>query len=272
MTKLGKPVDTTIQSLEHYNSAMARPLFDKIWFADKVNGATIFIDYGCADGTLLRFLARNLPDCEFLGYDADPEMISIAEKTDKLSNVEFSSNWDDVRGTLLGGLAGAKLDSKKICLILSSIVHEVYAYRRNEVDKFWTDIFGSRADYIALRDMVVSDTTARQSDPISVARIRQRYQPDALRAFEATWGSLNDNWALVHFLLKYRYQDGWDRELRENYLPLSLERLLALIPTNYEPIFMEHYTLPFLREQVMKDFGIQLQDRTHLKLLLKRAG
>jgi hypothetical protein len=70
--------------------------------------------------------------------------------------------------------------------------------------------------------------------------------------------------------LKYRYVNEWDRELRENYLPISIEHLLGLVPTEYAPIFMEHYTLPFLRDRVWEDFGIQLQERTHFKLILKR--
>ena len=91
-----------------------------------------------------------------------------------------------------------------------------------------------------------------------------------MRAFESCWGSLNDNWSLTHFLLKYRYQAEWERELRENYLPISVERMLGLVPTEYTPTFIEHYTLPFLRERVMADFGIQLQERTHFKLILKK--
>ena len=75
---------------------------------------------------------------------------------------------------------------------------------------------------------------------------------------------------MINFLLHYRYKENWKREARENYLPISKENLLSLIPHSYFPMFIEHFTLPFLREQVMKDFGIQLQEKTHLKLILKR--
>ena len=83
-------------------------------------------------------------------------------------------------------------------------------------------------------------------------------------------GSIGINKNLIHYLLKYRYTENWDRELNENYLPISKEKLLSLIPKNYEVIFYEHYALPFLKEKVREDFGIILKDKTHIKLILKR--
>jgi hypothetical protein len=70
--------------------------------------------------------------------------------------------------------------------------------------------------------------------------------------------------------LKYRYVDSWDREFQENYLPLNLESLLALIPEGWEPIYLEHYALPFIRQKIKEDFDVDMQDRTHVKLILKR--
>src|SRR5690606_6062137 len=110
-----------------------------------------------------------------------------------------------------------------------------------------------------------------QSDSLSVLKVRQRFDQDKLNEFEVQWGSINENWSLVHFLLKYRYQTNWKREVRENYLPLSYEDLISKIPPGWNPIFHEHFTLPFIRQQVQRDFNIDLQDRTHVKLILKRS-
>jgi hypothetical protein len=77
---------------------------------------------------------------------------------------------------------------------------------------------------------------------------------------------------LVHFLLKYKYvQPNWSREVKENYFPFYREELLAKIPNEYEIIYHEHYVLPYLKNQIMKDFRIDLKDATHLKMILQRT-
>ena len=81
---------------------------------------------------------------------------------------------------------------------------------------FWKFVFETKLfHYIAIRDMCVSHTTSRQSDPISVAKIRMNYDSNLLSQWEARWGSLTENWSLTHFLLTYRYVDSWEREFRE---------------------------------------------------------
>lgn len=57
--------------------------------------------------------------------------------------------------------------------------------------------------------------------------------------------------------------------MRENYFPHTIEEFLNKIPDYYEIVYFEHYTLPFIREQVRKDFGVQLTDPTHGKILLR---
>ena len=51
---------------------------------------------------------------------------------------------------------------------------------------------------------------------------------DITDGFEDVWGAICDVRAkkvdtkrLFHFLIKYRYQENWAREVQENYLPVS---------------------------------------------------
>jgi hypothetical protein len=74
----------------------------------------------------------------------------------------------------------------------------------------------------------------------------------------------------VHFLLKYRYTKNWAREVKENYLPLTYEALLALIPAEHDPHYVDHFILPFARQEARKDLGIDIVDNTHIKLILER--
>lgn len=76
---------------------------------------------------------------------------------------------------------------------------------------------------------------------------------------------------MIHFLMKYRYMRNWDRENNENYFPITLEKLLSMIPTEkYEIVYFQNYVLPFTSDQVKKDFDITIRDNTHIKILLKR--
>ena len=69
---------------------------------------------------------------------------------------------------------------------------------------------------------------------------------------------------------KYSYTENWDREVNENYLPLKVEALLHMIPEEYEIVYSEHYVLPYVKQQIKRDSGIDLKDATHFKILLKR--
>ena len=113
----------------------------------------------------------------------------------------------------------------------------------------------------------------RPSNINDVVKVLQKADKDQLREYESIWGSIRENKNLVHYLMKYRYLENWKREVRENYFPLSLERLLSKIPTDkYEIVYFENYILPFTSHKVKEDFDIELHDNTHVKLLLKRKA
>ncbi len=256
--------DHPIADPKLYNDRMAMSLVDKIFFVDKIN-ADLIVDYGCADGALIRAVYKLFPDQAMIGYDASAEMVLEAAGNNPV--VYVTDKWDAIQVRL-----NAHTGSKK-ALLLSSLIHEVYNYcNPTEIEEFWDRVWNSGFDYVIIRDMMVSNTTSRPSDPISVARVRQLADPIQIFEWEAQWGSINENWSLVHYLLTYSYTENWKRELKENYLPLNVERFLNIIPKEYAPSFIEHYTLPFIRNQVAKDFGVQLQDRTHLKLILTKTG
>lgn len=260
-----------VENVPNYTSEMRKALLDKVFFLDKVD-ANSFVDFGCADGSVLKFAHSLQPDHFYIGYDVAEEMINAA-KTNSSAEIVFTSDIEEVKKILQNDRDGS------VCLSLLSLIHEVYHYGPASVIKFWDFVFNAffltqpnrpLFDYIAIRDMCVSKHVSRPSDPISVAKIRMNYDSGRLAQWESKWGSLDENWSLVHFLLTYRYVDSWEREMNENYLPISKEDLLALVPVQWEPIYIEHYTLPFLRNQVREDFDIDLQDRTHLKLILRR--
>jgi SAM-dependent methyltransferase len=253
--------DSNIPSMESYNIEMRKSMIDKIFFLDKVT-TKVIVDFGCADGSTIAFMNILFPEYTYIGYDLSDEMITIAKK--KCPFAHFFSDWNKLQEFL-------ETTERPRTVVCNSLIHEVYAYGSpNDVKIFWDRIYSESFDWVVIRDMAVSDSVTRKSDPLSVIRVRKNYNSDVLAQFERKWGSINENWPLVHFLLKYRYKTNWSREVNENYLPISLEDMINLIPKNWDPIDFKHYVLPFIRQKVREDFNIDLQDSTHVQLILKR--
>jgi len=253
-----------IKDYENYNSSMKKSLLDKIFFIDKIEEVDYIVDYGCADGTLIKFLNNLFPDYKYLGYDIDPKMIELSNSQNECDNIYFCDNWEAIERII---------KDKKSCVILSSVIHEVYAYgTRKDVDVLWKRVFEDGFDYIVVRDMIPSSTIDKRADINDVSNILKKANKNHLFEFERKWGSIENNKNLIHFLLKYRYTENWVREVNENYFPLLREEFLSSIPNNYEIDFHEHFVLPFFKNSVFKDFGIRIKDNTHFKIILKKEN
>ena len=250
---------------------MNRSMLDKLFFLDKVD-ADIFVDFGSADGELLHqmnsILSNEDRPFKFIGYDIDDEMVRRGnERFSNSSNVVFTSNWTEVKSQMDGkGL--------KTAVILSSIIHEIYHYLDVKgVDDFWNMIYSSGFDYIIIRDMIPSRSIDRDSDVNDVVKVyRTFFNTKPLMDFESIWGRIDNNKNLIHFLLKYKYvEPNWDREVKENYLPLYKENLLSNIPSSYNIRYVEHFTLPYIKDMVKNELGVEIRDNTHLKLILEMS-
>ena len=249
---------TPINNLSVYNAGMRKSMFDKLWWIDKIDDSIKnVVDYGCADGALLSMVHDMNPNLQLYGYDFNQTMLDLATKN--IPDGHFDKN--------LLSLTKDILEENSV-LVASSVFHEIENYS-DGTGKEYRDIFYNNYKYIAIRDMFLSEKSCVESDSLNVAKVRQKYSYDKIKEFESYIGCLERNENLLQFFLTYRYTENWDREVRENYFPHTIEQFLRKIPENYEIVYFEHYTLPFLREQVLKDFGIQLTDPTHGKILLR---
>ena len=247
---------------------MAKSMVDKLFFIDHID-AGLIVDFGCADGTMLSFIKELRPDIQLYGYDVSDEMVEIArQNTSGLNSPPFfSSDWDKIKSIVeyqsSNGITTA--------ITLSSVIHEVYSYGDDKsVKEFWDNLFNTGFDYIIIRDMLLSKKTHHESEAKDVEKIYNSNDPH-IKEFESIWGKISDYKNLLHYLLKYRYNKNWFRELRENYLPITLEDMLSKIPTEtYSYDFYDHYILPFIGRSVKKEFGITLKEPTHIKLILKK--
>lgn len=255
-----------IADFETYNARMGKGLIDKLFFVDKIDPDFV-LDFGCADGSLLKVLRTWYPNAKLVGYDIDPKMVELANK-ERDENLNFTSDWEQVSSYL------SSFKEKTSAILLSSIVHEVYHYQEpSEVDAFWSKVFSGDFNFVVFRDMIPGRSINRHSDIDDVTKIYRNFlHTKQLQDFENIWGSIEDNRSLTHFLLKYKYETpNWEREVKENYLPLYREDLLAMIPMGYDVIYHEHFVLPYIKRTVKQEVGIEMKDPTHLKLILEKA-
>lgn len=249
-----------INSLDIYTDEMRKSMQDKLFFMDFLCDVDNLVDFGCADGTLLDFVHNMNNHINLYGIDMNMEMIERARK--KVPTAEF------ICGT--HPYIDVTFDYSKSALNLSSVLHELYSYSsESEIENFWKYIKYSGFKYIFIRDMIsnLKDEKASRYDIKCVAR-NHKYK-DKLADFINTWGDITIQKNLVHFLLKYRYDINWNREVKENYIPLSSIDIRRLIGYDYDTVYINEYTLPFIKEQVRKDFNINLNDTTHIKMILR---
>lgn len=258
-----------IKDISSYLQNMSKSIEDKLFFTKFLPGKQyIFIDFGCADGTLISVL-RNIYGrrCFYIGYDKSPEMIKYAESKceDTEGTTYFTANWEDVISII-------NLHPElPVVLILSSVIHEIYSYGTDEmIAKDWERILNT-AEYICIRDMMCSEYLSSLNDNRPRRAIEQEFSKklNLLLDFESKWGSVSNRKNLLHFLLKYRWSTNWIREVNENYFPISVEELLEKFKEKYEMIYLERFKIPFLEECWDTDFGIHIEDYTHIKVIFR---
>lgn len=249
-----------ISDINTYTSRMAKSCEDKLFFMNKISDVKNIVDFGCADGTLIREMNKVMPNVRYIGYDNNPEMIRIAQsKSSSNSNISFTDTFP------------SNVCGKSSLLNLSSVIHEIYSYcNEDEIYEFWNNVFLSGFEYISIRDLCVSKNINRRTDRADYLKLIEKADNKQIKEFQLIWGLLMDNRNFLHFLMKYKYVENWDREVKENYFPITLEELLKKIPSDYEIVYINTYCLPYTKSMIEKDFGISIKDNTHVKLLLRK--
>lgn len=273
--------------LVSYNENMTKGMEDKLWFLKHLDADHnyIFVDFGCADGTLINILTQldETKNSSFIGYDISETMIDLAKTKfswEPDSDVNFFTKWDDVVKEMNYKKSHLFNSSKvKKVLILSSVIHEVFSYGTDEsIKEFFDNIQNSGFDYIFVRDMMVSKDANRVSANNKVANIRSIAKENCVtyatmekyvRDFEMHHGSIENNLNLMHFLLKYRWKINWEREVNENYFPIFIEDFLKKMEEKYNINYLERFRVPYLDECIFKDFGIRISDYTHVKMFFE---
>ena len=269
--------ETAINNIEIYNVRMDKSIEDKLWFLGRpeIKDVDVFVDFGCANGNMLRHMYYQDPSKVYIGYDNNTEMLSIAREYCKNTGIKFIYNFENIREYI-----NREYPGKKVCLILSSVLHEVYSYTPAGagIDEFWKNIKEDlNPDYIVIRDMTWGYYDKKcvyygEGLVKMIKKVVELANKDQVKDFEKVIGrklidSLKD---VTHFLLKYKYTENWEREVQENYFSYETINIIPELYNKYKIIYDKFYCLPYLYEQFKKDFGIDFKGVTHYNLLLKR--
>lgn len=275
-------IGINFNDIKSYTENMSKGLEDKLFFLNRINFTDgrdyLFVDFGCADGVLLTALSKILNDkgvhAYYIGYDISETMIDFAKSKfdDPSTSIMFTSNWDEVEEKVKTYSAMTSV------LILSSVIHEVYSYAREDHDdigEFWHRVRTTGFKYVCIRDMMCSEDIVREPNHSVIGQVIDKIGfatslSGLRRDFDNRWYPIaRSNKDLVHFLLKYRWRINWERELNENYFPIYISELFEKMESRYNVSYFERFRVPFLDKCIWDDFGIELQDYTHIKAVFE---
>jgi len=259
---------------------MEKIIEDKLFFLNKIkfkkDGSYLFVDFGCGDGEIIDALYSILKNygihTYYIGYDTSASMIELAKSkfSHQTDNYEvlFTNSWKEVMDKVNG------YSNMESILILSSMLPEIYSYAKSQSDvvQFWDMILGGNFNHICIRDMMVSENENHdvefdmfdfEENNFPHFSDRRKYWTDFIKH----WGSTNNNKNFIHYLLKYRWTINWEKEVSKNYLPIYIEKLLEKFKNKYTLFYFERFRVPYLEECWKEDFGIELDDYTHVKII-----
>ena len=261
-----------------YTTEMSKSVWDKAFFMDKIPGAKCVIDFGCADGAMIRYLSPLFPDIMFVGYDISKELLDRARKTPP-----FNANIIYFEDGPLAGVAALtryvlnSFKPEEICINFSSVLHEVFSSTGGDtVIKYL--ITRLHPKFITIRDMYCDDPvsfTAGGSEVVPmldmIVRNYGTRMTDKFDEYSNKHGALKDWRDFTQLLMKVQWIDnGWEDELKEDYFSWTLDKLYPVIGA-YSPCFEARYQLPYLSEKWKKEYGWYNPDiHTHAQFILRR--
>jgi len=241
---------------QRYLERMSKPLQEKLKVAKFIpDGTKTFLDVGCADGTITLALADMYPEIKFVGIDLNKEFIEMAKgRIVERKNVVFESGY--LRERLNNP---ERFDVVLFC----SVLHEFFSYGEgiSTVVKALSDAHEALrvGGTLIIRDMILYDYAGRSQlwvrEMKEKVSVKKELVP-LLANFENIFGEIGTVKQLNHFLLKYMYADNWEREGKEDYVPVCFEEYDQIFKLlGMQVLFQRSSTIPFLKEKWRSDFG-----------------
>ncbi len=263
------------EQLKIYNEKMNLGMADKIFFMQLIDGYDVLVDYGCADGNLIKASLVFNPDALHIGYDSSEQMLRLAGKNVESDHAIFTNDWNEVLELIK--------DKKRSLLTVNSLIHEIYSYC-DDCGKsvFWNQIFSSGFTYISIRDMMMKTRDYNKKlnkntlkDTLNVLSASEHGE-EKINSFENVHGKIITRGQLIHLLMKWDYWNNWEREVNEDYLGFKVEDLLEklklfLPERNYKMNYFETFTLKYLHDRAKSTANINIDVSTHVKVFLSNS-
>ena len=261
--------------LDIYTTEMSKSVWDKAFFMDKIPGVKYVVDFGCADGAMIHYLAPLFTDIKFIGYDINEELINRARaKTPFHANEMY---FTDVEAVIAYLHFTPIAQPEEICINFSSVLHEVFS-STGGIDTIQRLLDELKPRYITIRDMYCDDPvdfTTGGSEIASILDMMVRNYgtriADKFTEYSNKYGALKDWRDFTHLLMKVQWvNNGWEDEMKEDYFSWTLDKLYPIIGA-YSPCFEARYQLPYLSEKWKKEYGWYNPDiHTHAQFILRR--
>ena len=265
--------EESISNNDIYLSNMAKSFSDKTWFLRYIpKDITTVVDFGGGNGDFAKFCQIKRPDLKYVVVD---------------NNIEFAE-WSQKNGFITASslqelIDNNAVDFKKSLLILSSVIHEIYSYA--DPNAFWNEVKKCSFKCIAIRDMSYDENAMMHAPIDAIIWVYENvFMSNSIlykgipfkqitESFEDVWGAICDpklkkinGKNLFHFLIKYRYQENWQREVQENYLPISKEKLASILTSiGYSFKHKQSSKLEFYEKCWKKDLKLNIPDNNGYK-------
>jgi len=291
-----------ISNNDVYLANMAKSFGDKAWFLKYIpKDVSMIVDFGGGSGEFCEYIRGKLGNevkCVIIDNN------STFLKGAAAKGLECFASLQELR-------EAKGLELSNALLVLSSVIHEVYSYADefyDDVGVFWSDIKKCGFRCIAIRDMSYDEHAMKNAPVDAILWVYENILKsptiafkgipfkDITDSFESVWGPICNpvtrkvnTKQLFHFLIKYRYQENWSREVEENYLPVSQEKLAKWL-TSFMPYAFKHKEsskLEFYHKCWAKDLKLNTPDNhnykkqflnwlmtlnTHIKWFLQRSA
>jgi hypothetical protein len=266
-----------IKNYEKYNVEMDKSIIDKLFFVNELHDIDIIVDYGCGDGSLLRTLLTIYPNIKGIGIDYDYRMIEIAKSKSRHFNIYYDKFFNE-------DLILDNEKNKKIAVIFSSVLHEIYCYHGEfTVNTIFKEMLTKfKPTYIIIRDMIspsLSNKIYISEEDIHNLYLsiyeHQAKQTDIGKIIEDLYPfSINGDNEVGLILMKYKYflNGQWEKEKNENYFSYkgykTISNLLFHLSIHgccveWKTLFYKQSRLNYINNIVKNDFGVEYPWDTH---------
>ena len=278
-----------ICDLAAYHDSMAKSMTDKAWFLNEIDWneyrgkKLIFVDIGCADGTMGRYLMTHFmspnsfhgvynvdTDVYYYGFDL-PEIIS--DKTEEFGGRIHFAPMSKLMDCLVKDIEQEQIH---FIVIMSSVLHEICSnpIDRGELIDLRQLIKSEYCDYLAIRDMCYNGPD--HAVPIRTLISMYKNCDNDVYKCEFT-GALKETdrfqyKPLAKFLLTYQYTENFDTEMSEDYFSNWHDYITEILPdaNSYTVLYCKNYLLPYYVQKWREDWGLtSFEFTTHERLLYK---